>query len=187
MRSRHDAIQEVDYKIGEKTNLEFVVHLLDIGYFNPVVFSHDGFWFDKNRYAKVVIGFMNLLTFLYSCGITIDTEVHVPTDIEAELYKGILREDNHTDIIKCYILTEIDFTSFNLAGAIIPDNCDEEDYSLIKLYLQLRTGAALNKKAIENTLRKKLTDAEMHTIRRQLESITGKEMVKRKDNSYEMR
>ena len=173
--------------IGAKAYLEFAVHLIEIGYFNPIVFCHDNFWFDRNRHAQVMIGFINLLTFLYTCGITIDTELIEPCDCEKELYRGIMCDEDLTGIIKCYVLSEIDFTEFSLRNASVPDGCREDDFILCKLYLQLKAGTALNRKAIERIAGRRYTDSEMITLRKQLQRITGKKIIKREDNSYEMR
>lgn len=187
MTYRHSSISEIRNEVGAKTYLEFTVHLLDNGYFNPVVFCHDNFWFDRKRYAQVLIGFINLLSFLYSCGITLDTEITEPADIEAELYRNIMRDGDISEQIQCYELLETDFTGFSLEAYDIPENCEDEDFYLVRLYLQMRTGAALDKKAIEKIAKKKFTDAQMVTLRKQLEDITGRKVLKRKDNSYEMR
>lgn len=187
MTSRHSSLSEVKNEIGAKTYLEFAVHLLEHGYFNPIVFCHDSFWFDKSRYAQVSIGFINLLSFLYSCGVTLDTETSLPNDEEAELYRNIMRDEDLSSGIYCYDLLEMDFTEFNLGQASVPENCDDKNFALVKVYLQMRTGAALNKKAIENITGRKFSDSEMLTLRKQLENITGRNIVKRDDNSYEMR
>ncbi len=186
MKSRHSALSGIENKIGAKSFLEFTIHLLEIGYFNPVVFCHDRLWFDKAHHAQVMIGFINLLSYLYSCGVTIETRVCEPTEIEAELYSNIMRDENLSGSIRCYELLEMDLFGLDLQRARVPENCEEEDFAFVKLYLMLRTGAALNRKALENLFGKKFTDMEMLTLRKQFTQITGKEMIKRKDNSYEM-
>jgi len=45
----------------------------------------------------------------------------------------------------------------------------------------------MNKRAIENLSKRRYTDSEMITLRKQIENISGKTLVKRKDNAYEMR
>lgn len=173
---------------GGKTFLEFAVHLIEYGYFNPVVFSHDGFEFDRTKYAHVMIGFINLLSFLDTCGITLDTEVFAPDENEAVLYKSIMpNDDGPSEIIKHYVLLEIDFTDLNIQNATTPEGCKDEDFALVKIYLLLKTGAALSRRAIEVLLDKRLSDSEMITIRKRIENITGKKVIKRNDNSYEMR
>ena len=186
MKSRHSALSEIENKIGAKSFLEFTVHLLEIGYFNPVVFFFFCLWFDKVRYAQVMLGFINLLSYLYSCGVTIETRVCEPTEMEACLYSNIMRDEDLSDGIRCYELLEMDLLSLNLQSTGVPGNCKEEDFIFVKLYLMLRTGAALNRKAIESLLGKKMTDMEMLMLRKQFMRITGREMIKRKDNSYEM-
>lgn len=185
-KSQNSSLGGVENKIGDKTFLEFTVHLLELEYFNPIVFSHDSFWFSRSKYAKVMIAFINLLSFLYSCGITIETEIEEPSDIEIEFYRNIMKDSDMTDGIVCYGLVEIDFTNLNLQNAEIPDNCDEMVFNLVKIYLSLKTGAALSRKAIENILHRQIIDVEMRTIRKQIENITGRKIIKRKDNSYEM-
>lgn len=187
MRSHHDPCGDGKNVIGEKQYLEFAVHILEIGYFNPVVFCHDNFWFDRSRHAQVAIGFINLISFLYSCGVTIETNLMEPSEIEAELYRGIMKDADLSGIVRCYELLEMDFASFSLRDSKIPEKCTKEDFALVKLYLMLRTGSALNKKAIEAITNKKYTDSGMLTLRKQIESITGRKIIKRKDNSYEMR
>lgn len=187
MRFPHDPNGDRKNAIGAKQYLEFAVHILEIGYFNPVVFCHDNFWFDRNRHAQVAIGFINLISFLYSCGVTIETTMMEPSEIEAELYRGIMRDGDIPGTIRCYELLEMDFTSFSLLDSEIPKNCTNEDFALVKLYLVLRSGSALNKRAIENITKKKYTDSGMLTLRKQMENITGRKIAKRKDNSYEMR
>ena len=187
MRSPHDPDGDRKNAIGAKQYLEFAVHILEIGYFNPVVFCHDNFWFDRIRHAQVAIGFINLISFLYSCGVTIETNMMEPSEIEAELYRRIMKDADLTGEVRCYELLEIDFTAFSLQDSKIPENCSDEDFVLVKLYLVLRTGSALNKRAIENITNKKYTDSGMLTLRKQIESITGRKIIKRKDNSYEMR
>lgn len=185
MKSRHSSV-ESENSIGSRAYLEFTVHLLDMGCFNPIVFSHDNYWFDRKRYARVIAGFLKLLSFLDSCGIWIETEVHTAGNIEDIIYKHTMTEANHIRVVS-YELQEIDFSCFSLEKAQIPSGCAEDDFSLVRLYLALRTGAALNKTAIERMLKRELTDAEMLTLRRQLTTITDRRIVKRKDNSYEMR
>ena len=185
MKFRHNSSNSA--ALGRKDYLEFAVHLLELGYFDPVVFSHDHFWFDRNRYAQVMIGFVNLLSFFYSCGVTVDTEVLEPCELETVIYGEIMRDGDMTDIIKCYELSEIDFTCFDLQNARVPQACRADDFDFVKIYLRLRTGAALNKRALENMLGKSLSDAEMLSFRRQLQDASGKDIVKRDDNSYEMR
>ena len=134
-----------------------------------------------------MISFVNLLSFLYSCGITLDTDVVEPCDLETVLYGGIMRDGDLTDFVKCYELNEIDFTCFDLQNARVPQACHADDFDFVKIYLRLRTGAALNKRALGNMLGKSLSDAEMLSFRRQLQDASGKDIVKRDDNSYEMR
>ena len=82
---------------------------------------------------------------------------------------------------------EIDFTDLNIQNATTPEGCKDEDFALVKIYLLLKTGAALSRRAIEVLLDKRLSDSEMITIRKRIENITGKKVIKRNDNSYEMR
>ena len=185
--SRHNSLSEIKNEIGAKTFLEFAVHLLELEYFNPIVFCHDKEWFEKKRYAQVVIGFINLLSFLYSCRVVIETEVLDASDIDVELYKNIMRDEDLASTIQCYELKEVDFSDFTLHDARIPENCAESDFYLVKLYLQLRSGSALSKKAIENVTGRQFSDSEMLNLRKQLENMTGRSIIKRKDNSYEMR
>jgi hypothetical protein len=187
MTSQRSSLTDVKNTIDEKSFLEFTVHLLEFGFFNPVVFCHDNFWFDKKKYSQTMIGFINVLSFLYSCGIIIETKIMEPVEIESDLYSKIMLDTDHTEVIKCYELIEVDFSDMNVDAAQIPDNCKEENFILVKLYLIFRTGAALNKKAIENIFNKKLSDSEMLFIRKQLAIITGRKIIKLKDNSYEMR
>ena len=187
MRSLHSVLSDIENKIGSKTYLEFAVLILDSGFFNPVVYSHDSGWFDKKRYSQVVIGFINLLSFFYSCGITLDTEAYAPVDEEIELYRNIMRDEDMSESIVCYELLESDFTGLSIQNASVPENCTEADFALVKIYLYLRTGAALSRKSVENILGDRLTDSEMIVLRKQLENITGRKLKKRKDNSYEMR
>lgn len=186
-RFHHELDGDGKSAIGEKQYLEIAVHILEIGYFNPIVFCHDNFWFDRIRHAQFAIGFINIITFLYSCGVTIETNMIEPSDIEAELYRGIMNDDDLTGMIRCYEILEMDFTSFSLQDSEVPANCTKEDFALVKLYLVFRAGSALNKKAIENITNKKYTDSGMLTLRKQMENITGRKIIKRKDNSYEMR
>ena len=174
-------------KVDGGLYLEFAVHLLDLGYFNPVVFSHDKGWFNREQYAQVVIGFTNLLSFLYSCGLTIDTEVQKPDDVEAELYRAIMRDEDLSGLIRCYILHEVDFTDLNMENASVPDSCKDADFALVRTYLLLRAGAALTRKSMESIFQKRLTDSEATTIRKQLRVISNREIRRRKDNSFEMR
>ena len=185
--SQHNSLNEIKNEIGAKTFLEFAVHLLELEYFNPIVFCHDNRWFNKKRYAQIVIGFINLLSFLYSCRVMIETEVLVPSEIDVELYKKIMRDEDMASRIQCYELREVDFSDFTLQDARIPENCDESDFYLVMLYLQFRSGSALSKKTIENVSGRHFTDSEMLILRKQLENITGRSIIKRKDNSYEMR
>lgn len=187
MRSPHDLDSGRKDAIGAKQYLEFAVHILEMGYFNPIVFCHDNFWFDRNRHAQVAIGFINLLSFLYSSGVTIEISIMEPSEIEEELYRGIMKDGDLTGAVRCYELLEMDFTLFSLQDSKIPENCTNEDFTLVKMYLVLRVGSALNKRAIENITKKKYTDSGMLTLRKQIENITGRKIVKRKDNSYEMR
>ena len=187
MKSRNDFSGEGKGAIGAKQYLEFTVHILELGYFNPVVFCHDKGWFDRTRHAQVAIGFVYLLSFFYSCGITIETKMSEPCEIESELYRGIMRDEDLTDVIRTYELMEIDFTSFDLQDSVIPENCTDEDFALVKMYLLLRTGIAMNKRVIEKVTNKKYSDSGMMTLRKQIEGITGRKIIKRKDNSYEMR
>ena len=170
MKSRHSVLHDIENKINAKSFLEFAVHLLESGYFNPIVFCHDRLWFDAKRYPQVMIGFINLLSYLYSCGLTIETTVSEPNDFETMLYRNIMRDKDITDIIRSYELTDVDFLSLDLKNAKVPENCEEDDFTLVKLYLVLRSGAALNRKSIESLIGRNLTD-----------------MFKRNDNSYEMR
>lgn len=187
MRFHHNLDSDGKSAIGGKHYLEFAVHILESGYFNPVVFCHDNFWFDRRRHAQVAIGFINLISFLYSCGVTVETKMMEVSEIEEELYRSIMKDGDQTRAIMCHELLEVDFTSFSLRDSKTPENCKDEDFTLLKLYLMLRTGSALNKKAIEAITNKKYTDSGMLTLRKQIENITGRKIIKRKDNSYEMR
>lgn len=184
---QNDSLSGISNKIGKKTYLEFIVHLLETDYFNPIVFCHDNYRFDRKRYAEVMIGFINLMSFLSSCGIMVETEVEELTDVETYIYRNIMGEKDSTDMIQCYRLLEIDFTNFNMSNAKVLENCKDDDFSLVKIYLQLRAGTAMNKRAIENLSKRRYTDSEMITLRKQIENISGKTLVKRKDNAYEMR
>lgn len=185
--SQHNSLNEIKNEIGANTFLEFAVHLLELEYFNPIVFCHDNRWFNKKRYAQIVIGFINLLSFLYSCRVMIETEVLSPSEVDVELYKKIMRDEDMASRIQCYELREVDFSDFTLHDARIPENCDESDFYLVMLYLQFRSGSALSKKTIENVSGRHFTDSEMLILRKRLENITGRSIIKRKDNSYEMR
>lgn len=187
MTSRRSSLSGIKNALRATTLLEFAVHLLDLGYFNPVVFSHDNLWFDRRRYSQVMIGFLNLLSFLDSCGVLVETDLLEPSEVETEVYRRIMRDEDQVIIIRCYELHEMDFTGLNIENAVIPENCEDIDFALVKIYLLLKTGAALNKKAVEAVFNQKLTDTEMLTVRRQLAAITGRDIVKRNDNSYEMR
>lgn len=178
---------EIKNKVGAKMYLEFAVHLLELDYFNPVVFCHDSFWLEREQYARTVIGFTNLLSFLYSCGLTLETDLLYPTDEETELYRHIVKDEDSLPLIRCYELLEIDYTGFNIEESTVPNDCEAEDFSLVKVYLLLKTGAAINRRSLENVLERRITDSEAMTIRRQLENMTGRKLIKRKDNSYEMR
>lgn len=116
-----------------------------------------------------------------------ETEVEELTDVETYIYRNIMGEKDSTDMIQCYRLLEIDFTNFNMSNAKVLENCKDDDFSLVKIYLQLRAGTAMNKRAIENLSKRRYTDSEMITLRKQIENISGKTLVKRKDNAYEMR
>ena len=163
------------------------MHLLEDEYFNPIVFCHDSTQFDRSRYIQIVIGFINLLSFLYSCKVTVDTEIEEPGELELFLYKRIMQNEEDAKGIRYYKLQEIDFTGFDIETARVPDNCEDKDFALVKIYLSMRSGTALNKKAMERLTNRKYTDSEMLTLRKQLMIITGREIIKRKDNSYEMR
>ena len=119
--------------------------------------------------------------------IMVETEVEELTDVETYIYRNIMGEKDSTDMIQCYRLLEIDFTNFNMSNAKVLENCKDDDFSLVKIYLQLRAGTAMNKRAIENLSKRRYTDSEMITLRKQIENISGKTLVKRKDNAYEMR
>ena len=177
----------IENSISSKMFLEFTVHILEYGYFNPIVFCHDNYCFDRQKYAHVSIGFLNLLLFLDSAGVLLDARHAEISDAEEILYKNILCEERYAKSIICYELESADFSNLNIANAVTPEGCHDEDFSLVKLYLQMRTGASLNKKAIENVLHQELSDSGLLTVRRNLEAITGHEIVKRDDNSYEMR
>lgn len=172
--------------ISSKTYLEFTVHLLELDYFNPVVFCHDGYGFSRKKYALVIAGFLDLLSFLDSCGITLVTNMEEANDVENEIYSHIMDVENNTDIV-LFELTEADFTNMNISSAVVPENCTEDDFSLVKLYLLLRTGTALNKRSFEVILKRELSDSDIQTIRRQLANVTCRRIEKRRDNSYEMR
>ncbi len=187
MKFQHSILSDIENKISPKTYLEFAVSLLELGFFNPLVFSHENGWFDSKRYSQVVIGFINLISFLYSCGITLDTETYTPAEVESELYRNIMRDADLSESIISYELLESDFATFDLQSAEIPDKCTEDDFVLVKIYLCLKTGAVLNRKSVEQIANRRFTDAGMLTLRKQLENITGKEISKRSDNSYEMR
>ncbi|MBQ3704573.1 MAG: hypothetical protein II885_17750 [Oscillospiraceae bacterium] len=187
MKSQSSIIERNIDAINGKAYLEFAVHLLDQGCFSPMVFSHDNGWFDRKKYAQVVIGFTNLLLFLDSCGITIETEVIVADEMEAELYRQIMRDEDLSGIIKSYELTNVDFTDYNMENAVIPEMCTAADFGLVKAYLQLKAGAALNRSAFEKIFDRRFTDSETMSIRKQLSTISCREIVRRHDNSYEMR
>ena len=182
-----DLFAEFENKVSAKLYLEFAVHLIELGFFESIVFCHDNVWFDSKKYAQVTFGFLNLLMYLDSCGIRVETNVDEAPDTVKALYSGIMRDSDRPDMVVCYELCDIDFTNMNTENAVIPDNCTGEDFSLVKLYLILKTGAALNKKAIENIVGRNFTDSGMLALRKRLEIITGHEIKKRDDNSYEMR
>lgn len=187
MTSRHSSLSEITNRITAKEYLEYTVMLYEQESFFPIVYAHDDFWFNNERYAQVIIGFTNLLFFLNSCGILIETRISVPSDSLQTIYASIMKNADHSATVRDYDLLNVDWSSLNIENAVIPENCREEDFSLVKLYLLLRTGAALNKVAVEKVVKKKLTDSSMLTIRRTISKITGNELVKRKDNSYELR
>lgn len=187
MKSQSSATERDIDAVNGKAYLEFAVHLLDQGCFSPMVFSHDNGWFDRKKYAQVVIGFTNLLLFLDSCGITIETEVIDADEIEAELYRQIMRDEDLTGMVKSYELRDADFTDYSMESAVIPEKCTAADFGLVKAYLQLRAGAALNRSAFEKIFDRRFTDSEAMTIRKQLSIISGREIVRRRDNSFEMR
>lgn len=187
MKSQQSESRSISNKVGDKTFLEFTVHLLEYEYFNPVVFCHDGFWFNHQRYAEIMVGFFNLLSFLYSCGITIETELMEPDDIQTTLYQQIMRDSDYSAEINSYVLRGLDLTSMDVLNAKVPDTCKREDFAFVEAYLLLKAGSAISRQSVERIFGTKLTDAEMLIIRKRLSSITGKEIVKRKDNSYEMR
>lgn len=177
--------ESAEKRISEKTYLEMAVHILDLEYFNPLVFSHDGYWFEIKKYAQISIAFLNLLVYFDSIGIRVETEQAALTEDEETLYSCIIHERGYEKNIVSYELRAIDFSEMNIATAIIPDGCSETDFSWVKIYLILKTGAALNKKAIENILGRNLTDSEMLTFKKNLEKATGRCIIKREDNSYE--
>jgi len=187
MTSRHSSLSDIKNSITAKEYLEYTVMLFEQDSFFPVVFAHDDFWFSYNRYAQVIIGFTNLLFFLDSCGITVETEIMEPSELQVEIYANVMKDVDHSQIVKSYELRDVDCSALDFENIKIPENCQAEDFSLVKVYLILRTGAALNKAAFERIMNKKLTDSSMLTIRRTITNITGKELVKRKDNSYELR
>ena len=183
----HNLFAEYDNKISAKLYLEFAVHLLELGFFESSVFCHDNFWFDVKKYTQVTMGFLNLLLYLDSCGMRIETSICDNSEIVKELFGNIMRDSDKSEIVTCYELHDVDLSNLNMDKAVVPQNCIEDDFSLVRLYLTLKTGAALNKKAIENILHEELTDAKMLTLRKQLQDITGHKINKRNDNSYEMR
>ena len=188
MKTSHPVpFAEHENKVSAKLYLEFTVHLIEFGFFESIVFCHDYMWFDPKKYAHVTSGFLNLLMYLDSCGIRVETDVDEAPAMVKELYRGIMRDSDRADMVVCYELRNIDFTNMNTENAVIPGNCTEEDFSLVKLYLILKTGAALNKKAIENIVGRKFTDSGMLALRKRLQVITGHKIEKRDDNSYEMR
>lgn len=178
--------ESAEKRISEKTYLEMAVHILDLEYFNPLVFSHDGYWFEIKKYAQVSIAFLNLLGYFDSIGVRLETEQAALTEDEETLYSCIVHECGYEKGIVSYELQATDFSEMNIAVAIIPDGCSETDFSWVKIYLILKTGAALNKKAIENILGRTLTDSEMLNFKKNLEKATGRPIIKREDNSYEL-
>lgn len=187
MISRHSSLSDITNSIKPKEYLEYTVMLFEQEVFFPIAFAHDDFWFSNKRYAQVIIGFTNLIFFLDSCGITIETEIIEPSELQQEIYANVMNGIDYSQNVKSYELHSLDCSSLNFENAVIPENCCEEDFSLVKLYLVLRTGAALNKAAFERIMNKKLTDSSTLTIRRTISGITGKKLIKRKDNSYELR
>lgn len=99
----------------------------------------------------------------------------------------IMLGSDFSDRIICFKLVRADFSDLNIADVKEPGDYDFCDFLLVKLYLIWKTGAALNKKAVEKVIQKNLRSSEMVDIRKKFESITGNKIIKRKDNSYEMR
>lgn len=174
-------------KISAENLLEFSVHFLEDKYFNPIVFCHDKTWFDEQRFSQVIISFVNLLRYFDLCGITVETEIIAPTDMQKELYRHIMLGSDFSDRIICFKLVRADFSDLNIADVKEPGDYGFCDFLLVKLYLIWKTGAALNKKVVEKVIQKNLRSSEMVDIRKKFESITGNKIIKRKDNSYEMR
>ena len=187
MKSQQSENRSLSNKVGGSGFLEFVVHLFEYEYFNPVVFCHDEFWFNHQRYAEIMLGFFNLLSFLFSCGITIEMEPVEPDDIQTTLYQQIMRDSDYSTGIKSYVLRSLDLTCLNVQNAKVPDTCGAEDFAYVVMYLLLKTGSALSRRSVERIFGNRITDTEMITIRKRLSDITGREILKRKDNSYEMR
>ena len=187
MKSHQAVNSEISNKVGAKMYLEFTVHLIEYGYFNPIVFCHDKFWFDRPRYSEIMIGFFNLLSFLYSCGITVETKLLEPNDHEIVLYSQIMRDDDLSSSIKSYVLQGLDLTGLNIQNAKAPETCRDEDFAFVEAYLLLNAGSALTKKSFDHIFGKSLTDTEALSVRKIIQNITGRKIEKRKDNSYEMR
>lgn len=172
--------------IGAQTYLEFSVHLLELNYFNPIVFCHDKSEFSKKRYAQVIASFLDLLSFLDSCGIILTVNLKEESDVENELFSNIIDSTNSIGIVS-YELQEADFTNMNIFGATVPQHCVDDDFSLVKIYLLMRTGSSLTKRSFEQVMKRKLGDSDVQTLRKQLAAATGRIVEKRVDNSYEMR
>ena len=126
------------------------------------------------------------MIFIDSCGIGIQTSYYEISPEVKHLYKMVNMNENARMYFFNYCIDNIDYINFDINKCIYPDGTNEKDYKLVKLYLCLKTGAALNKKAIEHCIGETLTDAKMITLKKVFEDEINCKLNKRKDNSYEL-
>lgn len=184
---QHSTSHSNGYKSDAKTFLELTIHLLELKTFNPIVFCHDNCCFDKEKYHRLMLDFFKLLSFLDECGLIIETTIVELSDVEKYIYSLIMNDIDYVGNIKVYVLNEYDYSFLNISNNTAQEGYTEDDFYLVKIYLYLKTGVAINRKIVERIVGHSLSDAQMRTVRKQLETISCHSVVKRKDNSYEMR
>lgn len=175
------------FQPNAKLYLEIAVGLLESRYFEPIVFCHDDFGYNENQYREITIALFNVHMFLDACGVCVSLRVDKSLNALEFSNNIIIDGPDDIDYACSYTVDEIDYSNMDINEAKIPSGICEQDFLLIKLYLLLKSGSAINKKTIEKLFGKKLSDSNIRTIRKQIEDISEYKIIKRKDNSYELR
>ena len=162
------------------TILEIAHSIFSRGEFHPYTYLLKGPDSTEVDVSQVLDLFLEIVEYLERIGGYVSFRKTEYNDFEKALICPIFIEG----LITFYLAdVKIDVSEIHLNASSLSSE-DKERFGLLNLYILLKNGAAVDRKAIEGVLGLSISHTGFETLKREFLESTGLEIKRRSDNTY---